>query len=258
MAKSKSDISLNDLKAMLPQEGSIAEQEAALRALTTLSQEDRNLLAAVQESPFRLTTAEQFLEFEKNVDCFVLEPHVQTLEDLGWEYLEEKLTIDLTESTLELKEVESKTEYGLKETIQKMLTDNGAIAGVNSDFFGMAGTYSAGFGPVVRDGELVSAGTSINQDKNQYGTYVKDKNGNSIFTYFKTTVKFSNSAKTIDLASINKVTSMVFPILFNREAATSTADLDKRFDNLVKFVVQNNTITYISQKGETVEVPENG
>lgn len=168
------------------------------------------------------------------------------------------LTIDLTESTLELKEVESKTEYGLKETVQKMLTDNGAIAGVNSDFFGMAGTYSAGFGPVVRDGELVSAGTSINQDKNQYGTYVKDKNGNSIFTYFKTTVKFSNSAKTIDLASINKVTSMVFPILFNREAATSTADLDKRFDNLVKFVVQNNTITYISQKGETVEVPENG
>ena len=168
------------------------------------------------------------------------------------------LTIDLTESTLELKEVESKTEYGLKETVQKMLTDNGAIAGVNSDFFGMAGTYSAGFGPVVRDGELVSSGTSINQDKNQYGTYVKDKNGNSIFTYFKTTVKFSNSAKTIDLASINKVTSMVFPILFNREAATSTADLDKRFDNLVKFVVQNNTITYISQKGETVEVPENG
>lgn len=168
------------------------------------------------------------------------------------------LTIDLTESTLELKEVESKTEYGLKETVQKMLTDNGAIAGVNSDFFGMAGTYSAGFGPVVRDGELVSAGTSINQDKNQYGTYVKDKNDNSIFTYFKTTVKFSNSAKTIDLASINKVTSMVFPILFNREAATSTADLDKRFDNLVKFVVQNNTITYISQKGETVEVPENG
>ena len=97
MAKSKSDISLNDLKAMLPQEGSIAEQEAALRALTTLSQEDRDLLAAVQESPYRLTTAEQFLEFEKNVDCFVLEPHVQTVEALGWEYLEEKLTIDLTD-----------------------------------------------------------------------------------------------------------------------------------------------------------------
>ena len=97
MAKSKSDILLNDLKAVLPQEGEPAEQEATLRALSSLSPEDRDLLAAVQESPFRLTTAKQFLEFEKNVDCFVLEPHVQTLEDLGWEYLEEKLTIDLTD-----------------------------------------------------------------------------------------------------------------------------------------------------------------
>ena len=97
MAKSKSDISLNDLKAMLPQEWEPAEQEATLRALSSLSPEDRDLLAAVQESPYRLTTAEQFLEFEKNVDCFVLEPHVQTLEDLGWEYLEEKLTIGLTD-----------------------------------------------------------------------------------------------------------------------------------------------------------------
>lgn len=85
MAKSKSDISLNDLKAMLPQEGEPAEQEATLRALSALSQEDRDLLAAVQESPYRLTTAEQFLEFEKNADCFVLEPHVQTVEALGWE-----------------------------------------------------------------------------------------------------------------------------------------------------------------------------
>lgn len=97
MAKSKSNISWEDLKAMLPHEGSPAEQEAALRALSSLSQEDRDLLVAVQESPFWLTTAEQFVEFEKNVDCFVLEPHVQTVEALGWEYLEEKLTIGLTD-----------------------------------------------------------------------------------------------------------------------------------------------------------------
>ena len=37
------------------------------------------------------------MEFEKNVDCFVLEPDVKTLEDLGWEYLDEKLTISLTD-----------------------------------------------------------------------------------------------------------------------------------------------------------------
>ena len=71
MAKSKSDISLNDLKAMLPHEESPAEQEAALRALAALSQEDRNLLAAVQESPYRLTTLEQFREFPANTEYFI-------------------------------------------------------------------------------------------------------------------------------------------------------------------------------------------
>ena len=32
------------------------------------------LLAAVQASPYRLTTAEQFREFPDNIDFFVLEP----------------------------------------------------------------------------------------------------------------------------------------------------------------------------------------
>lgn len=91
MAKSKSDISLNDLKAMLPQEGSSAEQEAALRALSTLSLEDRGLLAAVQESLFRLTTLEQFREFPANTEYFVLEANISKVEDVGWRYLAQHL-----------------------------------------------------------------------------------------------------------------------------------------------------------------------
>lgn len=91
MAKSKSDISLNDLKAMLPQEGSSAEQEAALRTLSTLSLEDRGLLAAVQESPFRLTTLEQFREFPANTEYFVLEANISKVEDVGWRYLAQHL-----------------------------------------------------------------------------------------------------------------------------------------------------------------------
>ena len=91
MAKSKSDISLNNLKAMLPHEGSPAEQVAALRALSTLSPEDRNLLAAVQESPFRLTTLEQFREFPANTEYFILEANISKVEDVGWRYLAQHL-----------------------------------------------------------------------------------------------------------------------------------------------------------------------
>ena len=91
MAKSKSDISLNDLKAMLPHEGSPAEQVAALRALSTLSPEDRDLLAAVQESPYRLTTLEQFREFPANTEHFILEANISKVEDVGWRYLAQHL-----------------------------------------------------------------------------------------------------------------------------------------------------------------------
>ena len=91
MAKSKSDISLNDLKAMFPHEGSPAEQVAALRALSTLSPEDRDLLAAVQESPYRLTTLEQFREFPANTEYFILEANISKVEDVGWRYLAQHL-----------------------------------------------------------------------------------------------------------------------------------------------------------------------
>lgn len=101
MAKSKSDISLNNLKAMLPHEGSPAEQEAALRALTALSQEDRNLLAAVQESPYRLTSLEQFREFPANTEYFILEANISKVEDVGWRYLAQHLDVLLPPELLD-------------------------------------------------------------------------------------------------------------------------------------------------------------
>lgn len=101
MAKSKSDISLNDLKAMLPQEGEPAELEATLRALSSLSPEDRDLLAAVQESPYRLTTLEQFREFPANTEYFVLEPNIRKVEDVGWRYLAQHLDVLLPPELLD-------------------------------------------------------------------------------------------------------------------------------------------------------------
>lgn len=168
------------------------------------------------------------------------------------------LKVDLTESTLEIKEVESTGDYGLKETVKKLLTDNGALAGVNSDFFGLSGSYSAAFGPIVREGEVISAGTTVNKEEGQYAAFFMDEDGNPFFDYFTMTAKFGNEKKTIELASLNKVTSMVFPIYLDQNAMSNTASLDKRFENLVKFVVEDDTITYVSQKGETVAVPEDG
>ena len=56
-------------------------------AVAALSPEDRELLAAVQASPFKLTAPEQFKEFADNIDYFVFEPNIHDLNDLGWRYL---------------------------------------------------------------------------------------------------------------------------------------------------------------------------
>jgi hypothetical protein len=60
-------------------------------AVAALSPEDRELLEAVQASPFRLTEPQQFSEFAANIDYFVFEPNVHDLNDLGWRYLAQHL-----------------------------------------------------------------------------------------------------------------------------------------------------------------------
>ena len=86
MSKAESDF-MEHLKPLLPADGDASELEAAVQALAGLSPEDRELLAAVQESPYRLTTLEQFREFPANTEYFVLEPRIHNLEMLGWRYL---------------------------------------------------------------------------------------------------------------------------------------------------------------------------
>ena len=92
MAKSKTEVNfMEHLKPLLPAGGDASELEAAAQALAGLSPEDRDLLAAVQESPFRLTTLEQFREFPANTEYFILEPNIRKMEDVGWRYLAQHL-----------------------------------------------------------------------------------------------------------------------------------------------------------------------
>ena len=69
---------------------------AVAEAVAALFPEDKSLPTAVQASPYRLTTAEQFREFPDNIDFFVLEPQVKQMEDLGWRYLEQHLDLELS------------------------------------------------------------------------------------------------------------------------------------------------------------------
>ena len=70
-------------------------------AVAALSPEDRKLLAAVQESPHRLTSLEQFKEFSKNSEYFILKDNIHSEADLGWRYIAEHMDILLPKELLE-------------------------------------------------------------------------------------------------------------------------------------------------------------
>ncbi len=86
---------MEHLKPLLPAGGDASELEAAAQALAGLSSEDRDLLAAVQASPYRLTTLEQLQEFPNNTEYFVLETNIGGLDELGWRYLAQHLDVFL-------------------------------------------------------------------------------------------------------------------------------------------------------------------
>lgn len=176
----------------------------------------------------------------------------------GWQDIY-VMKIDLNDPNIEFSAVESSAEYGLKETVIKLLSDKGAVAGVNASFFGMKGNYSSSFGVTMDEGKLISVGTDINSGDNQYASFFVDKQGEPFLHFLKTDLQFYNNGQSFfDIVSVNKVTDMIYPIYFDRNAATSTASLDARFPDLAKIVVEDGIITKISAKGEIIDVPENG
>ena len=116
MAKSKTEINFKELlKSLLPAGGDASELEAAAQALAGLSPENSDLLVSVQESPYRLTTLEQFREFPANTEYFVLEPNISKVEDVGWRYLAQHLDVLLPPELLDAIDPVPFSNYAMQE-----------------------------------------------------------------------------------------------------------------------------------------------
>ena len=160
---------------------------------------------------------------------------------------------------IKIKPVQSAQQYSLKESTTKILQDNGAIAGINGDFFNMSGSHSSTIGIEVKDSELISIDILNNMYRNEYGAFFVDNMNNPFIEYLNIEIDFLNDGqKNINIFAINKITDMAYSVCIDRNYMTDTSLADRKFPNLTKIVVENDIITYISEMGETVEVPENG
>ncbi|GHV38343.1 hypothetical protein FACS189490_00110 [Clostridia bacterium] len=164
------------------------------------------------------------------------------------------LKVPLDDKYITVSPASSKIEYGLKETTTKLLLDNGAVAGVNGDFFGVAGNYSVPLGLEVVNGKITSASTDENAEKGENATLFI---GSSPFIeYVKTSIAFFNGgAENIPVGAVNKTVEGKWPVVLTRDVMSDTKDFDARVPNSVKIVVENGVITFVSQKSESVSLP---
>ena len=165
------------------------------------------------------------------------------------------LYVSLEDPNVEIKPVLSKSSYGAKESVGQMVLENGAVAGVNADFFEMSMSPATPFGDVVIDDKIIS----LDKDRPGFATFFIDDNNNPFIEYIDAEPRFLNNGQlNIKVHAVNKYLPDFSAVYFDTRAIKDTAALDAKFQDLVKFVVENNKITYISKGGETVNVPENG
>ncbi|MDR0957706.1 MAG: phosphodiester glycosidase family protein [Clostridiales bacterium] len=177
------------------------------------------------------------------------------------------LRVPLADANITVSPVNSVQEFGLKQPTADLLSEAGAVAGINGDFFGMSGRYSIPLGFEAANGQITSAGSAQNVQKEENATFLIDNAGNPFIEYLKTSVAFLyNGIENMLVGNFNKTADAVYPTIITADAVKkvnengekTTAEIDARIPNTFKIKVSQGKITYISEKGQTVAIPQDG
>ncbi|MDR2183145.1 MAG: phosphodiester glycosidase family protein [Clostridiales bacterium] len=165
------------------------------------------------------------------------------------------LEMPLDDPNLTVSAFNSNVEFGLKQTTTTILRDNNAIAGVNGDFFGLAGRHSVPLGLEMIGGEMSAQGGA-----NRYGddsaSFLLNEAG-ALIDYVRPYVGLRLDGENVFYVGlVNMVTNLNWPSFLTHGYVTSTASLDARLGRTYKLVVEDGRV--IGMTHYTVDVPENG
>ncbi len=170
------------------------------------------------------------------------------------------IKVPTKDPNIKIKNKSSAKDYELKETTSQLVnSEQDALGGVNGDFFVLNGSHSVAQGATVENNSLVSTDNLNNLNKNEYSTFCLTSDGSPFIDYIKTDIDFlNNGVENIKVHYMNKYPEITYPIYMDARAMSDTSPVDSVFPNVTKIIVQDNKITGISQKGETVKIPQNG
>lgn len=172
---------------------------------------------------------------------------------LGWQKIH-LLKVDLTSENIELDVINGTQGLSQRQSLSKIVTENGAIAGINGDFFIMA-TPSSPIGIQVSQGKLVSS-PGNRSDMAAFGLTF-DKIPQILRLQFYGQVVAPNGS-TSEIAGINKIGAGYEKIyVYTPDFGKTTPTIPTSIPSLTFAVCRGDQIISI-QEGKTIDIPEDG
>lgn len=171
----------------------------------------------------------------------------------GWQNIH-VLTVDLASQNVDIDTLIGKDGLSARAPLSKMVSDSGAVAGINGDFFVMANP-SAPIGGQVSSGKLVSS-PSNRQDM---ASFVLTADGIPQILRMEFSGKVvAPDGSSFDVGGVNKIGDSYGKIfIFTPDFGKTTPSLAAGSQDLTFAVIKGNRVYQILE-GKSIEIPENG
>jgi exopolysaccharide biosynthesis protein len=185
----------------------------------------------------------------------------QVLSDQGWQDIR-ILKVDLKDENVAVRPIES-SNLGERKTVLDMVNNNGAIAGINADYFDTATSNTPSFGMVISDGTLKHAYnnkySNLGPAKNM-ATFLINADDTAVVDYYGTDMMLYADGYPIGgMAAYNNIPSVLSrPIVLDSTYEQNTSKVISKFKGTYTVVVEDDIVTYLAAQDEVVSIPHNG
>lgn len=171
------------------------------------------------------------------------------------------LTIDLENPNVNFDILRNPTSFGVQANLTTLVGDTAAknvVGAVNGSFFHMDTTPTDVIGYEYRNDQWVFAKETYNKTKLEENSIIVSKDNEVSFDYLQANTTINNSnGDTYRIVTINGTRDLINLTLITPYMMADTTQVES-LGNIYKFVIQNDTITYIGKPKEVVKVPADG
>lgn len=172
------------------------------------------------------------------------------------------LKIDLDDSNVSVRPIEA-ANGTQRQTVLQMVTNSGAVAGVNADYFDMGSSNTPSLGMLIADNKLRHGYNSnyytLGPNKNM-ATFMIDNSNTPSMAYYGVSIRINSNGNLIGAASgkNNISSSITRPVVVDSTYLATTNSIVSAHPTVYTIVVQNNVVTYMTRSGEGVTIPKDG